>query len=887
MNNSELPKAYDASAVEGRIYSMWVQGGYFKADAKSLRPRFVIVMPPPNVTGNLHMGHALDNTIQDVLVRWKRMCGSEVLWLPGTDHASIATQHKIEEHLAKEGLTRWDLGREKFLERAWKWKEQYESNILNQLKRLGASCDWSRTRFTMDEGCSRAVLEVFVRLYRKGLIYRGQYITNWCPDCHTVISDIEVEHKEVKGKLYYVKYPLADGSGHVVVATTRPETMLGDVAVAVHPDDPRYRHLVGKKVILPVTGAEIPIIADEYADPQFGTGAVKVTPGHDPADFEAGKRHGLPVVNVIDKDGRMAREVGKFAGLTREQCRKAVIDYLSQEGYLEKVEDYVHSVGHCYRCGTVVEPLVSEQWFVKMKPLAEPAIRVVREGRVRFVPERFEKIYLNWMENIRDWCISRQLWWGHRIPAWYCSDCGEVTVDTKPPRGCSKCGSTRLEQDPDVLDTWFSSALWPFSTLGWPDNAEDLRSFYPTTVLVTGYDIIFFWVARMIFMALEFTGQEPFKYVLVHGLVRDALGRKMSKSLGNGIDPLEVIDKYGADALRFTLVTGNTPGNDMRFSWEKAEGSRNFCNKIWNAARFVLMNLEGFDPLQVDSVRLEVEDSWIEGRYQETCEKVNAALSGFELGEAARQLYDFFWGDFCDWYIEMVKPRLALEAGDPSKVAALYTLWRVLEGSMRLLHPFMPFVTEEIWQRLPHEGAALISAAYPVPTCNEEARKVFAQAQRRIGAVQEAVRAVRNMRQEVNVPPGARVGVVLRVMDADYLPIYKQFKSMIYHLAGCDVDIQFVAQGGRLRKAISSVIPGGIIYLPLEGLVDPAVEITRVRKALAEAERELARSRQRLESPGFVEKAPAEVVEKERNTCAALETKIRRLNERLEALNEF
>lgn len=887
MSNLDLPKAYDASTVETRIYDMWLQGGYFRAEARSSKPRFVIVMPPPNVTGNLHMGHALDNTIQDVLIRWKRMCGYEVLWLPGTDHASIATQHKIEEHLAKEGLTRWDLGREKFLERAWQWKEHYESNILNQLKRLGASCDWSRTRFTMDEGCSRAVLEVFTRLYRKGLIYRGQYITNWCPDCHTVISDIEVEHREEKGKLYYVRYPLVDGTGWIVVATTRPETMLGDVAVAVHPEDGRYKHLVGKKVILPVTGAEIPVIADEYADPTFGTGAVKVTPGHDPADFEAGKRHGLPVVNVMDKDGRMNQNAGRFAGLTREECRKAVVEYLAEHGYLEKVEDYVHSVGHCYRCGSVVEPLVSEQWFVKMKPLAEPAIRAVREGRVRFVPERFEKIYLNWMENIRDWCISRQLWWGHRIPAWYCGNCGEVIVDTQPPASCTKCGSLQLEQDPDVLDTWFSSALWPFSTMGWPEQTEDLKSFYPTTVLVTGYDIIFFWVARMIFMALEFTGQEPFRYVLVHGLVRDALGRKMSKSLGNGIDPLEVIDKYGADALRFTLVTGNTPGNDMRFSWEKAEGSRNFCNKIWNAARFVLMNLEGFNPLQVDSVRLELEDSWIEGRFQQTCAAVNSALEAFELGEAVRQVHDFFWGDFCDWYIEMVKPRLALEAGDPSKVAALYTLWRVLEGSMRLLHPFMPFITEEIWQRLPHEGDMLIRATYPVPTTREEAKQVYAQAERTISAIQEAVRAVRNMRQEVNVPPGKKVGVVLRVMDADYLPVYREFSSMIGHLASCVVDVQFVAEPGRLHRAISTVIPGGVVYLPLEGLVDPAVEIARVKKALAEAEKELARSRQRLESPGFVEKAPAEVVEKERSACAVLETKIRRLNERLEALNEF
>ncbi|HHV78337.1 MAG TPA: valine--tRNA ligase [Firmicutes bacterium] len=884
---TDIPKVYDASQVEAGIYKKWLENGYFKADAGSKKPGFVIVMPPPNVTGNLHMGHALDNTIQDVLIRWKRMSGYEALWVPGTDHASIATQHKIEEKLAKEGITRWDLGREKFLEKAWEWKERYEANILNQLKRLGASCDWSRTRFTMDEGCSRAVLEVFTRLYKKGLIYRGQYITNWCPECNTVISDIEVEYREDAGKLYYVRYPAADGDGYIVVATTRPETMPGDVAVAVHPQDERYRRFVGRRVILPPMGREIPVIADEYADPNFGTGAVKVTPGHDPSDFEAGKRHGLPIVNVMDKNGRMNQNAGKYAGMTRDECRATIVKFLGENGYLEKVEDYKHSVGHCYRCGSTVEPLVSEQWFVKMKPLAEPAIRAVKEGRIKFVPERFDKIYLNWMENIRDWCISRQLWWGHRIPAWYCKDCGEMIVQTTAPEKCPGCGGVILEQDPDVLDTWFSSALWPFSTLGWPDDTEDLRRFYPTSVLVTGYDIIFFWVARMILMGIEFTGSEPFEHVLVHGLVRDALGRKMSKSLGNGIDPLEVIDKYGADALRFSLITGNTPGNDMRFSWEKAEGARNFCNKIWNAARFVAMNLEGFNPLDIDSVKLEVEDTWIEGRFETVCRAVNAAMQRYELGEAARELYDFFWGDFCDWYIEMVKPRLALDEGNPSKIAARYTLWRIIEGSMRLLHPFMPFITEEIWGKLPHEGEALIVARYPVAPDVEKYEELYGAVTRKISSVQEVVRAIRNMRQELNVQPGREVQAIIRVADPDYLPTFKEFRSMIENLSDSKVQIQLIAGEARMKKALSSVVSGGTVYLPLEGLVDPAQEIARVKKAREEALIDFERSKQRLSNQGFLQKAPPEVVEKERANYAELEARIRRLDERLGVLNEL
>ena len=700
---ANIPKVYDPGAVEEKWYRFWEENQLFHAEVNPDKQPYSIVIPPPNVTGQLHMGHALDNALQDILIRWRRMQGYNTLWMPGTDHAGIATQIKVEENLAKEGLSRYDLGREAFIERVWQWKQQYGSRILNQLKRLGASCDWQRERFTMDEGCSQAVREVFVSLYEKGLIYQGNRITNWCPRCNTALSDIEVEHEDRPGHLYHVRYPVEGEAGrYVTVATTRPETILGDSGVAVHPDDERYSDVVGKKLILPLLGRKLPVVADSYVDPAFGTGAVKVTPAHDPNDFEMGLRHNLPQIVVINLDGTMSADCGKYAGMDRYQCRKALVADLEAAGYLVKIDDHNHAVGQCQRCTTVVEPLISRQWFVKMAPLAKPAIEAVESGRISFVPERFTKIYTNWLENIRDWCISRQIWWGHRIPAWYCQACGEVTVSRDTVDACPKCGGA-VEQDPDVLDTWFSSALWPFSTMGWPQQTAELRQFYPTSVLVTGYDIIFFWVARMIFMGLEFQQEIPFRHVFIHGLVRDSQGRKMSKSLGNGIDPLEVIEQYGADTLRFTLVTGNTPGNDMRFYWERVESSRNFANKIWNASRFVLMNLDGFDP-QAAPGPLTLADRWILSRYATTVAAVTDNLDKFELGEAARAIYEFIWSEFCDWYIELAKSRLYDKENQAARATAQYVLWYVLGNTMKLLHPFMPFLTEEIWQHLPHEG---------------------------------------------------------------------------------------------------------------------------------------------------------------------------------------
>ena len=745
MMSKELAKTYDPQEVEDRIYDFWLQGGYFHAERDPEKKPYTIVIPPPNITGQLHMGHALDETLQDILIRWRRMQGYAALWLPGTAHASIAPAAKIVEMLRKEGVDKQALGREAFLEKAWEWKAQYGGRIVEQLKKLGSSCDWERERFTLDEGCSRAVREVFVRLYEKGLIYRGERIINWCPHCRTSISDAEVEFEEKNGHFWHLRYPFKDGSGYLELATTRPETMLGDTAVAVHPEDERYQSLIGKMLVLPLVGREIPVIADEYVEQDFGTGVVKITPAHDPNDFEVGLRHQLEVINVMNEDGTINENGGAYQGMEALDARKAIVKALEEQGYLIKVEDIRHNVGTCYRCGTVVEPRVSEQWFVKMEPLAKPAVEVVKEKKIRFIPERMEKTYFNWMDNIKDWCISRQLWWGHRIPAWYCPSCGETVVAKETPECCPHCGCADLRQDEDTLDTWFSSALWPFSTLGWPEQTEDLAYFYPTNTLVTGYDIIFFWVARMIFSGLEHMGQAPFDTVFFHGLVRDAQGRKMSKSLGNGIDPLEVIAQYGADALRFTLITGISPGNDTRFSTEKVESSRNFANKIWNASRFILMNIDGHDVPNSLPVELSMEDQWILDSFNRVVGEVNENLEHFELGIAAQKLYDFIWDQFCDWYIELAKIRLNGEDKAAAQQVRQVLVW-VMSRTLALLHPFMPYITEEIWQALPHEGEALATAAYP--SYREEL--VFTEKAQQMESIMNAVRAVRNRRSEMN-----------------------------------------------------------------------------------------------------------------------------------------
>ncbi|MDN5276389.1 MAG: valyl-tRNA synthetase [Clostridiales bacterium] len=882
MPDKLLDKTYDPSQVEDRIYRMWMEKGYFKAKVDWNKEPFCIVIPPPNITGELHMGHALNNTLQDILVRWRRMQGYVTLWLPGTDHASIATEVKIVEKLAEEGLTKNDLGREEFLRRAWQWKEQYGGRITQQLKKLGSSLDWSRERFTMDEGCSRAVVEVFVRLYKKGLIYRGDRIINWCPDCRTALSDAEVEHEEEQGNLWYIRYPIKDSDESIMVATTRPETMLGDTAVAVHPEDERYRHLIGKTAILPIMNREIPIIADEYVEREFGTGAVKITPAHDPNDFEVAARHGLPWVCVIDEKGVMNHNAGKYQGMDRYEARKAIVEELKSLGLLEKTESLKHNVGHCYRCGTVVEPIISKQWFVKMKPLAEPAIKAVKDGKIKFVPERFEKIYFNWMENIKDWCISRQLWWGHRIPAYYCQDCGETMVERSMPERCSRCGSTNLKQDEDVLDTWFSSALWPFSTLGWPDETEDLKYFYPTSVLVTGYDIIFFWVARMIFSGLEHVGEIPFKYVLIHGIVRDSEGRKMSKSLGNGIDPLKVIERYGADALRLTLVTGNSPGNDMRFYWERVEANRNFCNKLWNAARFILMNMQSFGIDKPRKGKLELPDRWIISRYNRVVKEVTDNLEKFELGIAVQKLYDFIWDEFCDWYIELAKP--GLYSQDPGlKESKLYTLTYVLVNTLKLLHPFMPFITEEIWQHLPtRESDSIMISSWP--KVNEE--EIDAEAEEQMAAVMDAIRSIRNIRAEMEVPPSRRAKVILVVND-DWRDIFEESKAYFERLAWASEVVLKSDKGGIPSNAVSAVTDKAQIFMPLEDLVDFEKEMERLLKEKANLEKELARVEGKLSNRNFVEKAPPAVVEEERKKKAKYEDMMAKVLSRIEALNSM
>lgn len=860
MAKENIPTVYDPASVETKWYQRWETDRVFHAVPQKDGKHYSIVIPPPNVTGQLHMGHALDNTLQDILIRWRRMQGYDTLWMPGCDHAGIATQIKVEEVLAKEGVSRYDLGREKFIERVWEWKHQYGDRITNQLKRLGASCDWERERFTMDEGCSQAVREVFVSLYEKGLIYQGDRITNWCPRCNTALSDIEVEHEDSAGKLYHVRYPLQENPDeYVTVATTRPETILGDTGVAVNPKDERYTAVVGKNLVLPIIGRILPIIADEYVDPAFGTGAVKVTPAHDPNDFDMGQRHHLPTIRVIGNNGTMTAEAGEaYAGLDRYECRKKLVSDLDAAGYLVKIDEHAHAVGHCQRCNTVVEPLVSKQWFVRMQPLAAPAMEVVRDGRTEFVPERFTKTYMNWLENIRDWCISRQIWWGHRIPAWYCTDCGKTIVSRQDLTVCPHCGG-KIDQDPDVLDTWFSSALWPFSTMGWPDQTRELARYYPTSVLVTGYDIIFFWVARMMFMGMEFMQEVPFRHVFIHGLVRDSQGRKMSKSLGNGIDPLEVIEKNGADTLRFTLVTGNTPGNDMRFYWERVESSRNFANKIWNASRFVLMNLEDFDST-TPAGELTLVDRWILSRYAQTVVGVTDNMEKFELGEAARMLYDFIWGEFCDWYIELVKPRLYNKEGATGRHTAQYVLAYILERTMRLLHPFMPFISEEIREHLPHTEGSIVRSAWPAA----EPERIDETAEMQMGAVMETIKAVRNMRAEMNVPLGRKGEVIIQPANAELALVLTENMPFIKTMATAEPVQILPAGAAKPENAVSRVISGIEVYLPLKGLIDVEKEVARMNKELQAIETELSRIDGKLANAGFIAKAPAAVLEQQK-----------------------
>ena len=856
MSNKELAKTYNPAEVEDRIYQDWVENEYFKAVPNSSKEPFTIVIPPPNVTGQLHMGHALDETLQDILIRYKRMSGYNALWIPGTDHAGIATQIKVEEMLRKEeGLTRYDLGREKFLERVWDWKKQYGSRIINQLKKLGSSCDWSRERFTMDEGCSKAVKEVFVSLYNKGLIYQGSRIINWCPHCITALSDAEVEHKEHSGHFWHIKYPVKDSNDFVVIATTRPETLFGDTAVAVNPEDERYKDIIGKTLLLPLTNREIPVIADEYVDKEFGTGCVKITPAHDPNDFEVGLRHNLEQIKVLNDDATMNSYAGKYEGLDRYECRKAMIEDLDKMGLLVKIEDHSHNVGECYRCGTTVEPIISKQWFVKMKPLAKPAIDAVKNGDTEFVPTHFEKVYYHWLENIRDWCISRQLWWGHRIPAFYCDDCGEMVVTKDDSAVCPKCGK-QMRQDPDTLDTWFSSALWPFSTLGWPEETEDYKYFYPTSVLVTGYDIIPFWVMRMMFSALEQTGEVPFKHVFIHGLVRDSQGRKMSKSLGNGIDPLEIISTYGADALRFTLATGNSPGNDMRFYTERVEASRNFANKIWNASRFLLMNLD-IDNIELPKQEdLKLEDKWILSKFNSLTKEVTDNLDKFELGVAVSKLYDFIWDNYCDWYIELVKPRLYEKEGS-DKETAQKVLSFVLVGSLKLLHPFMPFITEEIFSKLPTGEKSIMISAWP--KYNEALN--FADSEKQMQIIMDAIRSVRNIRSQMNVVPSKKAKLIIVAEDTS---VFENSSSYFEKLASASETVITSVKDGIDDNAVNVVVEGATIYIPLDDLVDREKEIERLQKELKTLEAEIKRVEGKLSNEGFVKKAPAKVIEEEK-----------------------
>jgi len=852
----QLEKVYDPKEVEQRLYDEWEKNGYFHAEVNKNKKPFTIVIPPPNITGQLHMGHALDNMIQDALIRTKRMQGYEALWLPGTDHASIATEVKIVDKLREEGTSKEELGREKFLERAWEWKKQYGGRIVKQLRKLGSSCDWARERFTMDEGCNRAVNEFFVRLYKKGLIYKGDRIINWCPDCRTALSDAEVEYAEHDSHLWHFRYPAEDGGEGIVVATTRPETMLGDTAVAVNPNDSRYKHIVGRNVILPIMNRPIPVVADEYVDMEFGTGAVKITPAHDPNDFEMGERHNLPVIRVFDDSGYINSFGGKYEGVYKDDARQQIVDEMRALGLLVKIDDHKHNVGHCYRCDSVVEPIVSKQWFVSMKSLAEPAIKAVRSGDIKLVPQRSEAVYFNWMENIRDWCISRQLWWGHRIPAWTCASCHTMTVATEAPDVCPNCGHGILNQDEDVLDTWFSSGLWPFSTLGWPDKTPELEYFYPTSVLVTGYDILFFWVARMIMSGYECMGEKPFEYVSIHGLVRDAQGRKMSKSLGNGIDPLEVIDEYGADALRFSLAAGVRVGGDLRFSTEKVLAARNFANKIWNAARFVLMNT-GDEIKPIDEPRLDIADKWMLSRLSDIAEDVTALIDRFELGMAAQKLHDFIWSEYCDWYIEMAKPRLS--GGDEAdRQTAVSVLNTVLEGTLKLLHPFMPFITEEIFKALPGTQGSIMLSAWPVPG------KKYALEEKAMANVMELIRGIRNIRAEMNVPAGKRAALKILASPetrADYEMCAKYIERL-----GFASGLEFIAdKTAAPENAVSVIGVGAEAFMPLGDLIDIEKEIARLGAEAARLENEIRRAESKLSNQGFIAKAPAAVVDEERS----------------------
>ena len=874
----ELPKVYEPREVEGRVYEMWEKNGCFEGHRDPDKRPFTIVMPPPNVTGQLHMGHAMDCTLQDFLIRFKRMQGYAALWVPGTDHAGIATQIKVEEELRKsEGLTRYDLGREKFLERVWDWKHKFGNRIVEQQKKLGASCDWSRARFTMDEGLSNAVRHVFVSLYNKGLIYKGSRIINWCPHCVTALSDAEVEYKEKPGHLWHIRYPIAGEEGrYVTVATTRPETMLGDTGVAVNPEDGRYRDIVGKKCILPLVNKEIPIVADAYVDMEFGTGCVKMTPAHDPNDFEVGLRHNLESIRVLDDNGKVVEGYGRYSGMDRYEARKAIVADLEEQGYLVKVEEHTHNVGTCYRCGTDVEPIISAQWFVKMEPLAREALRVVNDGEVKFVPDRFSKIYTNWMENVHDWCISRQLWWGHRIPAWTCEDCGGMTVSETDPTECQHCHSTHIRQEEDVLDTWFSSALWPFSTLGWPDEgSEDFKYFYPTDVLVTGYDIIFFWVARMIFSACEHTGKPPFHTVFIHGLVRDDKGRKMSKSLGNGIDPLEMADQYGADALRFNLITGNSPGNDMRFYTERCEAMRNFANKIWNASRFLMMNLT-IDRCELPG-RLELEDKWILSKLNSVIPEVTENMERYELGVAAQKVYDFIWDSYCDWYIELTKTRLQGEDED-SKLRAQQVLCYVLTETLKLLHPFMPFITEEIWQALPHSGDYLMLQQWP----QHRAELDFPEEEKAMELIMDAIRGVRARRAEMNVPPSKKAQLTVSTLER---AVFEQGIPFLKRLAyASDVTVEGVADAGSddamtAQGMVTVTTHAARLFMPLAELVDLEKEKARIEKELKKNRAELDKLEAKLGNPGFVNKAPAHVVEAEQDRAEKLRALLAKLEE--------
>ena len=872
----ELPKQYDPKQVENQIYEMWMENGCFKAEVDPDKKPYSIVMPPPNVTGQLHMGHALDSTLQDILTRYKRMQGYSALWLPGTDHAGIATQIKVEEELrTKEGLTRYDLGREKFLERVWAWKEKYGSRIVEQQKKLGVSCDWSRSRFTMDEGCSKAVRETFCELYDKGLIYKGSRIINWCPHCVTALSDAEVEYVDKPGHLWYIRYPLSDGSGDIVVATTRPETMMGDTGVAVNPEDEKFKHLIGKTCILPIMNREIPIVGDEYCEIGFGTGAVKMTPAHDPNDFEVGLRHNLEVIRVLDDNGKVNENGGKYCGLDRYECRKAIVADLEAEGYLVKTEPYSHNVGTCYRCHNDVEPIISAQWFVKMAPLAKEAIRVVTDGTIKFVPERFSKIYINWMENVHDWCISRQLWWGHQIPAWYCDECGHINVSREDPTKCEKCGCTHLTRDEDVLDTWFSSALWPFSTLGWPNlNSEDLKYWYPTTDMVTGYDIIFFWVARMVFSGMEQMKKEPFKTVFIHGLVRDDKGRKMSKSLGNGIDPLEMAEKFGADALRFNLITGNSPGNDMRFYVEKCEAMRNFANKIWNASRYVLMNLTIDEPGLPALDQLEIEDKWVLSKLNTLIREVTENMDAYELGVASAKVYDFIWDTYCDWYIELTKTRLYSE-NEQSKLAAQRVLVYVLDQILRLLHPFMPFITEEIWQAIPHEGKFIMASDWPV--WRDEL--AFPQDEESMELIKDAITAIRARRAEMNVPANKRVNMTISTQRENVFTAGIPFFGRLAGAEGVTVS-DTVDEGAMEREGMVEVVTHAArIFIPLAELVDFEKELARIAKEKENCLKQIAMFEGKLSNESFVSRAPEKVVNDQREKLAKAKALLEQLEE--------